>query len=119
MQIHLRTGERDAKIFRRMEVLGMPSEFIPQRGSYGTNNNVIVFSDEDGRTFLADRNSAEKDLKEKGYRLTGANVLFSQCPEFLLAELRGDNQHIPEDVRIRNFQKAYSPQNEMLWYFPN
>jgi len=45
--------------------------------------------------------------------------LFSQAPQTLLAELREENNGVPEDKRIRTFRNAYAGGNERFWYFPN
>ena len=119
MQINLRTGKPDAEgieRINRMEVTGAPYDHIPRSRTYGMNNNLVVFTDEEGKTFLAAREAAEGVLEQEGFLNTGANVLFSQSPHLVLDELRGNRRHIREDVRITDFQKAYGTKDKTLWY---
>ena len=121
MQINLKLGKPNAEGVEgitRMEVTGLPYDHIPRIGAYGTNNNVVVFTDRNGKTSFAAREIAERALEHDGFLLVSANVMFSQSPHLLLDELRGHRRHVPEDIRIMEFQRMYGSGDETLWYFP-
>jgi hypothetical protein len=110
-------GANGVERHNRLELIGFPHTDFARPGTYGMNNGLVSFTTEDGTTYLTTRD-AEEALKKSSLRHVGANVPFSGDSHFALAELRGENQHLGDDVRIAEFQKAYTPEGETLFYFP-